>query len=267
MNFIGRILGAFFGFLLLGPVGAVIGFIAGLFFDRGLKADWRGMNFGQNQNGQQQFFNSTFAIMGHVAKADGRVSERQIQLARMVMQRMGLHGERKLVAMKQFNVGKESAFQLDHSLDELRRHCHSQHLLRMFIELQVQTAYADGTPNARVKNLLQHISLHLGLGNIDFAHIEAMLYGHWRQQSNYQRHYQAPPKQPRTSLSEAYRILEVGNNATDAEVKKAYRRQMNKNHPDKLMSKGLPKEMIELATEKTQQIKDAYEQIKKHRNL
>ena len=42
---------------------------------------------------------------------------------------------------------------------------------------------------------------------------------------------------------------------------------MSENHPDKLMSKGLPKEMIELATSKTQQIQAAYEAIKKQRNL
>jgi DnaJ like chaperone protein len=267
-NWIGRILGAIFGALLLGPVGAIIGFIAGYFFDKGLKSDWRNINMGSNQATQQTFFNTTFAIMGHVAKADGRVSEREIQLARVVMQRMGLQGDRKITAMQQFNLGKQTDFQLDHALDHLRSICHSQHLLRMFIELQVQTAYADGTPSARVKNLLQHISHRLGLGTIDFSHVEAMLYGHWQQQSSYQRHYQQPrPSQNRTSLSEAYEILGIKSVATDAEVKKAYRRKMNENHPDKLTAKGLPKEMIELATEKTQQIKAAYEQIKKQRNM
>jgi DnaJ like chaperone protein len=68
-------------------------------------------------------------------------------------------------------------------------------------------------------------------------------------------------------LSQAYAILGVGHTATDADVKKAYRRLMNQHHPDKLIAKGLPEEMIRIATEKTQQIKTAYEQIKSERNM
>jgi DnaJ like chaperone protein len=40
---------------------------------------------------------------------------------------------------------------------------------------------------------------------------------------------------------------------------------MNQHHPDKLIAKGLPEEMIRIATEKTQEIKAAYEQIRQHR--
>lgn len=268
MNIFGKILGTIFGFLLLGPIGAVLGFFVGHFFDKGLNVDWLKLNAGGNKAVQQAFFTTTFSVMGHVAKADGRVTERQIQLARNVMQRMGLHGDRKLLAMQHFNQGKQANFLLDSALDHLRQLCPSHHLLRMFLELQVQTAYADGTPSARIKNLLQHISIKLGLGGIDFSHIEAMLYGHWQQRSSYQHHYQPPPQQnPQTSLSEAYDILGAAQSASDADIKKAYRRKMNENHPDKLTSKGLPKEMIELATEKTQQIKAAYEQIKRHRGM
>ena len=57
----------------------------------------------------------------------------------------------------------------------------------------------------------------------------------------------------------------MSKNASDADVKKAYRRLMNQHHPDKLVSKGLPEEMMKLANEKTQQIKEAYERIKKSR--
>lgn len=260
MNWTGRLLGALFGFLLFGPLGAILGFFAGSIFDRGITT-----SFGQSHSIQTAFFNNTFAVMGHVAKANGRVTEKQIQFARTMMQRMGLHGDRRIIAMQQFNLGKQPDFDLNHALDQLRQLCPSQQLLRMFIELQVQTAYADNVPSANTKRLLQNISLHLGLGHIDFNHIEAMLYGQWQQQSSHQQHYQR--SQPRTSINETYDILGVNSSATDAEVKKAYRRKMNENHPDKLIAKGLPKDMIELATQKTQQIKAAYEQIKRHRGM
>ena len=264
MNWIGKILGAFFGFLFLGPLGLFLGLIIGHFFDKALAKNWS--SFGTGHGVQQAFFDATFTVMGYVAKADGHVSEREIQIARLMMKRLGLQDERKHAAMRQFNKGKQSDFQLDPALDQLRQHCRHQHLLRLFIELQVQIAYADGTPSADVKQILQHINQRLGLGAIDFSHVESMLYGQWRQQQSHQ-HQQSYYQQPRASINEAYTILGITEDASAPEIKKAYRRKMNENHPDKLIAKGLPKEMIELATEKTQQIKAAYEQIKKARRF
>jgi DnaJ like chaperone protein len=268
MNWIGKLLGGIFGFLLFRVPGAIFGVMIGHMFDKSRSINWLNLAGGNPQT-QQHFFNATFSAMGHVAKADGRISEREIQLARSVMQRMGLQGERKLEAMRQFNLGKDEHFHLDTVLDQLHQVCQHHHLLKMFLELQVQTAYVDGTPTTRIKNLLQHISQRLGLGAIDFAQIENMFYGRWQQQSSsshsqyqHQHQHRQAYQQPRSNIADAYTLLGTKSSASDAEVKLAYRRKMNENHPDKLMSKGLPKEMIELATEKTQKIKAAYEQIK-----
>ena len=62
------------------------------------------------------------------------------------------------------------------------------------------------------------------------------------------------PNTPHTSLADDYRLLGVADDAADAEIKKAYRRLMNRHHPDKLIAKGMPEEMVRIATEKTQQI-------------
>ncbi len=265
MNWLGKILGAIFGYLLLGPVGAFIGFLIGHYFDKGLSRDWRAHLRGRGAT-QQVFFDSVFSVMGNIAKADGRVSERELQLARNVMEQMGLKDERKREAMRQFNEGKKPTFSLDATLQTLRSTCREQHLLRLFLEMQVQIAYVDGMPKPHVKELLQHISQQLGFGGINFAHVEAMLYGPWRGQQS--QHYQRRTTQPgAATLTEAYAILEIQSNADEAEVKRAYRRKMHQNHPDKLLAKGLPKEMIEMATAKTQQIKAAYEQIKQARGF
>ena len=68
-----------------------------------------------------------------------------------------------------------------------------------------------------------------------------------------------------SSIHDAYKVLGIPADSTDADLKKAYRRLMSQHHPDKLVAKGLPEEMIKLATEKTQEIKAAYDMIKKSR--
>ncbi len=68
-------------------------------------------------------------------------------------------------------------------------------------------------------------------------------------------------------LDEAYKALGIAADATDKEVKTAYRRLMNQHHPDKMASKGLPESMLEVAKEKTREIRSAYEQLRDHRGI
>lgn len=268
MSWIGKILGAIFGYFLLGPVGIFLGLFVGHIFDRGISGHWMGTAFTNNQAAQKTFFDTTFAIMGHVAKSSGRVSERQIQLARAAMQRLGLQGDAMLEAMRHFKLGTQSEFDLNNSLSALKQMFSHRYLLELFMDLQVQTAYADGVPGADVKQLLQYMSQQLGLGGLDFSQIEALLYGRFYQHSSQGgTGYRSTQQTAQHALNDAYKILGVNSTATDAEIKQSYRRKMNENHPDKLIAKGLPKEMIDLATEKTQQISRAYEYIKKTRGF
>ncbi|MCX7057652.1 MAG: DnaJ domain-containing protein [Proteobacteria bacterium] len=75
------------------------------------------------------------------------------------------------------------------------------------------------------------------------------------------RGWSAPTPAPGARLASAYEVLGLAATASDEEVKKAYRRQMSENHPDKLVSRGLPESMQDLAKEKTQRIREAYEVI------
>ena len=76
---------------------------------------------------------------------------------------------------------------------------------------------------------------------------------------------QASRRSAEAQLTDAYEVMGVTVDAPDAELKKAYRRLMNQHHPDKLVAKGLPPEMMAIAKEKTQDIQAAYEQIRNHR--
>lgn len=268
MNWNGRIVGALVGVVLLGPIGALVGVVLGLCYDKGWFNQWFGTvpRHGAHQQSKVQavFFNATFSVMGHLAKSDGRVSEREIQVAQQVMARMDLDAESKRRAIEAFNRGKSPGFDLDAVLNELKRTCwYRPQLLKIFLETQVQIAYSNGqhlSPSAA--RVLQRICQHLGVSSANFSQFEDQ----FRAQQNYQRYRQQSSGSAhafggQSRLDQAYRILGVDKSATDAEVKKAYRKLMSENHPDRLIAKGVPESMIKLATEKTQQISKAYEEI------
>lgn len=269
MHVWGKIIGGLCGLLVGGAIGLIIGVAIGHWFDRGLgQSLWHGGGAGQAQ-AQQAFFDATFLVMGHIAKADGRVSEAEIENARNVMRRLNLNETLKQRAIQLFNQGKQPDFNLDQTLLRLTQACHRNRvLLRMFLEIQFQAVLAEGTPSAAKQRILQQICQRFGIPPLNFAFFNNFFnYGQTGyQQQGYQRYSQQGSysnfgRSPQQDLNEAYSTLGITASATDAEVKRAYRRLMSQHHPDKLVSKGLPEEMIKLATEKTQTIKAAYEQI------
>jgi DnaJ like chaperone protein len=136
-------------------------------------------------------------------------------------------------------------------------------LLRAFMELQLRAALAGNgiSPPARV--ILTRVALRLGMSGLEFAYMEAALRA--RQQG------QGDSAGARTaagaSLTEFYAELEVDANISDQELTKAYRRQMSRHHPDKLVANGLPESMAQMAKEKTQRIQEAYEGLRAARGM
>jgi len=262
MSWWGKLFGGTFGFMLGGPLGALIGAAIGHRLDARVQdvTDEQQGVFGRERI-QMAFFTATFSVMGHLAKADGRVTTDEIRLAQMVMQQMQLDDRLRKLAQKLFNEGKASNFPLDDVLDQLKHECRHRHsLLRMFLEIQMQGALADGVFHAAERSLLLRVARRIGFSAAEFEQLEAMM-------SASGRYSNASGVSPETQLSDAYAILNVQQTASDADVKKAYRRLMSQHHPDKLVAKGLPEEMMKLATEKTKQISLAYDLILKHRGI
>jgi DnaJ like chaperone protein len=252
----GKIIGGTFGFMLGGPLGAMLGAALGHSFDKGLKLtdEVSGLNYGDQERVQAAFFTATFSIMGHIAKADGKVSQAEIANAEAIMARMQLTRDQRKAAIRLFNEGKADDFPLDDVLVQFRKECHRRiNLIQMFLEIQINTAFSDQKLDPAEKNILYKIADVLGFPRQQLDHLFHLAGG------------VPTPKTEKAAINEAYEILGVKKSANDADVKKAYRRLMNQHHPDKLVSKGLPEEMIKLANEKTQQIKEAYELIKKSR--
>ncbi|HIJ21552.1 MAG: co-chaperone DjlA [Gammaproteobacteria bacterium] len=261
MSWAGKLLGGAFGFLLGGPIGALVGVAFGHNFDKGMErvAASIGWEPGNQQRIQTAFFTATFSVMGHIAKADGRVTADEIRMARAVMDHLQLDANLRKAAEKLFNEGKKSAFPLDDLLQQFRQEVGRRTTVtQMFMEIQLQAAFADGKLDPVERKILLHIASALGISRPLYEQLESMVRASAGQ----------PPGQrgrQRPTLESAYETLGLKSTTSDAEIKRAYRRLMSQHHPDKLVAKGLPEEMMKMATEKTHQIRTAYETIQEVR--
>ena len=269
MNWWGKLVGGAFGFMLGGPLGALLGAALGHNLDKGLSGlqTEEELDPGERERVQTAFFTASFSVMGAVAKADGQVSREEIALAEAVMTEMDLAPDLRKAAIRLFNEGKSDGFPLDEVLEQFRLECHRrQTLMQMFMEIQIQAAYADGQLDGAEESLLLHICDQLGISHFTYRRLEQMIRAerHFRGGEGARR----PAEQQKgPSLADAYAILNVSSDAGDSEVKKAYRRLLSQHHPDKLVAKGLPEEMMKIATRKTHEIRQAYEQVKKNRGF
>lgn len=283
MHIFGKILGAFFGFLFGGPFGAIFGLFLGHQFDKARRlnqAGFQSRTFGAGPSQaerQEEFFKAAFSVMGHVAKAKGQVTKEEIQLATIMMDRMNLNGEQKRAAQEAFREGKEADFPLEQVLERVKIATAGRFdLLQFFLELQISSAFADSDVHPSERNVLHRIARGLGFSSEQlerrlrmqeaaFRFQQGGGFGGSQQQSNGGQQWQQPSS--RNQVADAYEVLGVSESASAQEIKRAYRKLMNEHHPDKLMAKGLPPEMMNVAKEKAQQIQHAYELIRKEKGI
>lgn len=245
------LIGGLIGLIAGGPVGALLGAFLGAVLARALltRLFARGLDAVRNR-----FLESTFAVMGALCKADGRVTDDEIRVAERLFSRLALSDQQRRAAQAAFHRGKGEAFDLDAELAELRAVAgRSPALLQFFVEVQLSAITADGRVHPQEHALFLRVARGLGLSEADLERLEAMLGGGSATESGTGR------------LEAAYATLGLNPDASDAEIKKAYRRLMSQHHPDKLAARGLPDSMRPVAEEKTREIRKAYELIRDRR--
>jgi len=267
---------AFVGLLFGGFPGAIIGAVAGFLLKQRITHNLFKAHITPEQQTEAQsaFFRATFMVMGLIAKADGRINELEIQQATRLMDNMQLSPNQRRQAIEFFNQGKSGAHDLQSIIIPFKNSVTAISLIHVFLEIQLQAAHADGSVSSPEKAILNEICRLLNISHFTLEMLNRRVqaqrafyqhrsgYGYQRQQKNHSNIHSFHSTQ---ALKEAYQALDIDPSSTNQDVKRAYRKLMSEHHPDKLVSKGLPKEMMDVAKKKTQEIQSAYDLIQKHR--
>lgn len=243
------LIAALLGYMIARLPGLLIGAFLGYALARWLRARL----IKRLAERQTEFLSATFSVMGAMSRADGEVTDSERQSAEAVFDRLNLNGTQREQARADFARGLDKNFDLEAELNRLRRVVGVQRgLLQVFFQVQLTALAADGHIDEAERDMLLRIARGIGCGEEELARLEAMLNaaatGGGTQES----------AQP---LEEAYRVLGVSAEASDAELKRAYRKLMSQNHPDKLAGKGMPESMRRMAEQRTSEISNAYERI------
>jgi DnaJ like chaperone protein len=254
--------------LLLGHgiVGAGVGAIIGFVLDN--------LRFSQRRSATPEsggYVGPLFALLGAIAKSDGRVSEAEIATVERMMARMGLDATMRQQAISSFNAGKQPEFDVTGPINALRqwaglRRDHAFPLLDVVIE----TVLAEGNPPPEKMSILRQLAFALRVSDMELMALMAMKGYVWHGAGgSYSR---GPgqgggyvPPQRNTQGPDPYAVLGIARDADDRAIKRAYRKLISEHHPDRLGD--LPEDMRKRAEARASEINAAYERIKAERGF
>lgn len=252
-----KLIGAFLGYITLGFPGALLGYFVGSIIDRSMRLGMGAVNPLSAKSRQESFLKTSFILMGKLAKADGHVSKDEISSVESFMSQLGMTTDHRKQAIEYFKLGSSDNFDIQPCLDDFKQHCgHTKSLNQALLTYLIVLALADGILDKAEEALLSSIAQQLGFTEAEFAQLMSMIGA----QDQF-----GGGATTAASIEQAYKALGVTEADSDKDIKRAYRRLMSKYHPDKLIGQGLPEDMIKDATERSQEIRTAYELIKKHR--
>ncbi len=254
-----KLIGVVAGFYFLGFFGALLGFFAGSFIDRIRAYGSGGLNPLSNALRQAVFLETVFISMGKLAKADGVVSQDEIDHVEQFMQKLGMTSEHRQQAIAWFKRGAAPDFDIGPTCKRFMSICgHTKNLSQVLLAYLIVMAFADGKLHPAEEVLLTEIAAHLGYDQAAFRQMLDMVLN--------QTHFAGGQANAAEALDDAYKALGVSKESSDAEVKRAYRKLISQYHPDKLIGQGVPEDMVAMATEQAKEIQLAYDLIKKSRS-
>ena len=254
-NWWGKLIGGVLGMLKGGFASLVVGILIGHMVDRLIAGHY------SKERLRRLFFNALFACLGHINKADGRVSEAEIRSAKELMRRLQLSEPERAAAIEAFNHGKQAAFDMEGELQEFLRFSRTRPDLRqMFLEVLLDGASSDGDISPPEQAVLQRAARALQIP-------PAMLQAMFNAFVNARARNAGTSGSSTPSQSQDLAVLGLDARASDQDVKRAYRKLVRQYHPDRLVSQGLPEEMMERAKARVRDINLAYDRLKQARGF
>ena len=235
-------IGYLIGFSLGGPIGGLIGAIAGSRV--GANQTKSKTRFTSNQQQQAAFFAALFACLAKLAKADGIVSKEEVEkVDDFIKERFKFPSEQRKFAIKVFNHAKDDNVSYEEYASQLAGLlAKNKNALVVFYELLFELAMADGILDPAEEVLLRKTP---GIFGIDLS-----LFDNLKDQFS-------------SDSSDPYKVLGVTSDMPFDDIKKIYQKKRREFHPDTLISKGLPDELLDKAKEKFIEIQQAFEVIEK----
>ena len=241
MGRLGKWIGGGLGWVMGGPIGALLGFLVGSMMDSATVSipEYTTTTRRTTPGG----FGVTLTVLiAAVMKADGKVVKSELEYVKQFFtQQFGRDTAREATIMlrdllKQDIPLPDVCRQIAQNMD------YSSRLQLMHLLFNV--SLADGAVNQSEQTIIERIAGYLGISSADFLSIKNMFI-------------------PETDS--AYKILEIAPSASNEDVKKAYRRMAMRYHPDKVSHLG--EDFRKTADEKFKKVNEAYEKIKKERNI
>ena len=246
MSIWGRLLGGAAGFALGGPIGAILGVMAGGAFDRRSRSK-SSFNFNKIDNNQkQQIFTISFIILSaKLAKSDGQVTDDEI---RAFKEKFKVPKSELNKVAKIFNEAKKDSYGYKEIANQVGNlFSDNKILLEELLNNLFFIAASDGNISVNEVDLLKSISKSFKFSEKDFQRIF---------QSNLNN-----------KESDPYKVLGVNRSSTDAEIRKKWIKLNKEHHPDNLIAKGMPKEFIKQSNKELAAINIAYDKIKEVRGI
>lgn len=273
MSWIGKTVGITAGFCMGGPLGAILGGVLGSRYDQ--YKQYLRIEAIENDSSLDTnliLYKSIYLIMGLIAKADGRVSEQEIMAAEYTIHQMQLSEEQRIQAISWFNQGKNADFDFNELMSLLFKVSRKdKNLIKDFLMLQIANAFIDNRCDVRKRHLLETISQKIGVSKLEFNWLYArivLLNGLQREENNRDSKQKTRESDfTEIELRNAYGLLKIQESDTNEEITMKYRRLINQNHPDKLVSRGATAVDLASAAARTHEIRAAYECIRRTRGF
>ena len=268
---IGFLVGSRFG-ALSAILGAVIGNKIGNFLGEGAAKLADGSSRAQRSYGNARgrassrassprereivFLTAVGAMLAKLAKADGHIDESEISAAEQAFERLGLTPGNREICIRAFRAAKTDYHTIFDYAESFAAVARGVVMRELMYDILWDVACADGEVSAGERRILEMIVTQLRIRPSLFTE-ECHRRLNSRQSSRRSYSYEPSP----------YEILGCDANATDDELRRAYRAQAKKHHPDLLRAQGLPEEMVARATEQMARINNAWEEIKRSRGI